>query len=144
MPLHAARSAARAPEVGRILVGEDDDDLRKVIAMSLEMAGYSVIEARDGAELLDFLCATAPGHFDLVICDHRMPGPQGIECLSMTRSRAPFVILSGHVDDDMRAAATRFGAARLLEKPIDLTELMGLVDGLVSTGSADDGGEASG
>jgi CheY-like chemotaxis protein len=124
--------ATDRPEVARILVGEDDDDLRRVIATSLELAGYSVVEARNGDELLDFLCATAPGHFGLVICDHRMPGPQGIECLSMTRSRAPFVILSGHVDDEMRKSAARFGAARLLQKPVDLTVLLDLVHGLTS------------
>jgi CheY-like chemotaxis protein len=128
-----ARSGAAVP---CILVCEDDDDLRIVLATSLEMAGYLVIQARDGGELLELLCATAPGHFSLVICDHRMPGPQGIECLSMTRSRAPFVMVSGHVDDAMRADAARFGAAHVLEKPIDLAELLRLVNAVVALAAA--------
>jgi CheY-like chemotaxis protein len=132
MPGASTLGARATADLPRILVGEDDDDLRRVIATSLEMAGYAVIEARDGAELLDFLCATAPGHFGLVICDHRMPGPQGIECLSMARSRAPFVILSGHIDEEMRAAAERFGAARLLQKPVDLGLLLELVEQLTT------------
>lgn len=117
----------------RILLGEDDADLRCAVATSLQRAGYCVVEAEDGAELVTVLCATPPGHFALVICDQRMPSLEGVQCLSMTGSRAPFIILSAYVDDELRKAAARFGAVRLLSKPVDLARLLHVVEGLTAS-----------
>jgi DNA-binding response OmpR family regulator len=119
----------------RILVGEDDTDLRQLIAASLVTDGHEVVEAADGREILALLAPTlarpgARSPFDLIISDIRMPGWSGLEVLAGLRHypMAPSVVLiTAFGDEHVHAEARRLGAAAVLDKPFDLDELRALV-----------------
>ena len=81
----------------RILIVEDDPNLRVVIRMVLERAGYEVAEARHGAAALESIGNGLP---DLVIADMKMPVMNGVELMDRIRSHPetvaiPIVLLSG-------------------------------------------------
>ena len=70
----------------RILVVEDDQDVRKMIALVLKVEGYLVTEARHGVEALNLF---APGQFDLVLTDFEMPEMNGAQLIENLRVLAP-------------------------------------------------------
>ena len=117
----------RAP---RILLAEDDDDLRGLMARALRGDGCQVIEARDGLELLDLLRkALAPASLgtpiDLVVTDVRMPGCSGLEILQgMRRAEwtVPVLVFTAFGSAETHDAARRLGAVDVLDKPLDLEE----------------------
>jgi DNA-binding response OmpR family regulator len=119
----------------RVIIAEDDEGFRSAVAARLRAEGHVVVETHDGGELRDALDATSPGYFDVVIADHRMPRVSGLEVLARAGARAPFVLVTGLDDEQVRASAEKFGAAALLQKPVDLDHLMEVVDRLLRTGA---------
>jgi CheY-like chemotaxis protein len=104
----------------RVLVAENDGPLLRLLSQFLRCQGHEVVAVRDGAELLDELAATlmdpqAPA-FDVIVCEHRLPGIPGLAVLAGLRSRDPataFVLLTDDPDIECRAAvlgATTLGA----------------------------------
>ena len=100
----------------RILVAEDDPDLRRLLAVALRRDGHAVIEARDAAELLEALASTliepVASPFDVVICEQTLPGIPGLSLLAGLRSRqraTPFILVTDQAA--VRERARRLGAA---------------------------------
>jgi len=114
---------------GRVVVVDDDPDQRALLAQVLTSAGFDVSTLHDGIELLDVLRMTPPRHFRLVVSDQRMPGLHGLEVLARSSSRrTPFVIVSGYDTAILREQAEKFGAAAFVRKPIDVPELLAVID----------------
>lgn len=121
----------------RILLAEDDDALRTLLAAVLRAAGYEVVHARDGAELLDRLVdeALGRGHgprgFDLVITDLRMPGMSGIDALEYLRAgpwaTTPVIAMTGFGDQATHDSALGLGALITLDKPFPPEQLLARV-----------------
>ncbi|MEN3041116.1 MAG: sigma-54 dependent transcriptional regulator [Bacteroidia bacterium] len=109
--------------MARLLVVDDDPEIRASLAEVLSYDGHTVEVARDGIEaqrLLERL------DFDIVLCDVRMPGKDGMELLSWARQHKPeteFIMLSGHATIETAVAATKMGAFDFMEKPLDLPKL---------------------
>ena len=106
----------------RILIVEDDPNLRVVIRMVLERVGYEVTEARHGVAALELIDGGAP---DLVIADMRMPLMDGVELMDRIRSKPetaslPIVLLSGLQVDDR---AWRLATA-VVAKPFEPADLL--------------------
>ena len=100
----------------RILVAEDDPDLRRLLAAALRRDGHQIVEARDSAELLEALASTLiePGAspFDLLICEQQLPGIPGLTLLAGLRARdrtTPFILITD--EEAVRARAERLGGA---------------------------------
>jgi DNA-binding response OmpR family regulator len=105
-----------------ILVVEDDDMLRTIIAQTMDQAGYCVSQASDGEQAITLLTqATSPPHaFDVVITDIVMGSIDGVEVTNLARSlpHPPEVILlTGHGSLESAMAAVRSGAFDYLLKP---------------------------
>jgi DNA-binding response OmpR family regulator len=113
----------------RILLAEDDDEMRLLLGEALEEAGYEVNETEDGATALASLRALARhgiGMPDALVLDVRMPGTSGVDVLTELRAagwQTPVILISGFGDEALRASALRLGAAAMLEKPFDFDEL---------------------
>ena len=100
----------------RLLVAEDDGDLRRLLSAALRRDGHQVIEARDGAEILEALASTliepVESPFDVVICEQTLPGMPGLTVLAGLRSRqraTPFILVTDKAA--VRERAGRLGAA---------------------------------
>jgi DNA-binding response OmpR family regulator len=123
------------PAAGRVLLAEDDREMRHLLASVLRSSGYHVIEVQDGVELIDQVAAArASGQdIDLVITDVRMPQVGGLEALGWLQevgSTVPAVVVTGFGDRRVHDEAKRLGAWAVLDKPFDLDELCAVVDAL--------------
>ena len=110
--------------MGNILVADDDKTCRDSIQKVLEREGHTVQTAEnvDGA-----LEALALHHFDLVVCDYRMPGKTGIDLLIELKRRqasAPVLMVSAYADALAEKAILQLGALELMRKPIRRQELV--------------------
>lgn len=117
----------------RVLVAEDDDELRRLIVEALTLDGYVVSEARDSAELIEIATqtkledGTAP---ELVLTDVRMPGCTGIQALALLRAHlkgAAILVITAFSDEETRRAAAQAGASAVLDKPFDVDALRAAV-----------------
>jgi DNA-binding NtrC family response regulator len=124
------------PRPVRVIVGEDDPDMRRLVVYALERDGYEVGEAGDGYSLLTLLAERGAGKtVDLVISDVRMPGLSGLEILEHVRrdgDHLPVILMTAFGDDDTRAEAELRGAV-LFDKPFLIDDLRKVVHHLLAT-----------
>lgn len=110
--------------MNRILVVEDEPDIRLTLRMMLEMAGYAVLEAPDGSAGIE-LANTRP---DVILLDIRLPDVDGLEVLQLlkahrTLSSIPVVFLSAHNSPATVEQALDMGADAYVSKPFDFERL---------------------
>jgi CheY-like chemotaxis protein len=126
---------------GRVLLADDEEDVRGVVLAMLETLGYEVIEARDGLEAVEIFRHRA-AEIDLVILDLVMPRLTGEAALSQIRRIAPAVpaiLISGYDQSDRIGEIVAGGFGGFLQKPFrrqdlgkKVRELLGLSDGLTA------------
>ncbi len=109
----------------RVLCVEDEAGLREDIAEYLRMQSYEVDEAETGEEAIDRLNVH---HYDLVLCDIKMPRMNGYELLQQVRAEnnlatTPFIFLSALNERDDKIRAAENGCDAYLTKPIDFSVL---------------------
>lgn len=107
----------------KILIVEDETEVRKILTEMISDLGFDVHGAGDGAEALRMI---EQGSYNLVLSDIQMPGMTGIELLSTLRQRKinlPFIVLSAYGEKDKMDAAQRLGAFDFLEKPFSFATL---------------------
>jgi DNA-binding response OmpR family regulator len=134
------REALAAPPVHdppRILLAEDDDAMRNLVAEALRKDGYEVLAVSDGGRLLVSLAQDmddrGEGFVDLVVTDVRMPicsGMQILEQIRAARWRMPFILMTAFGDTATRHQATSLGAL-LFDKPFELEDLRTAVASLL-------------
>ena len=113
------------PQPARILVVEDNDALREAIVMALGEQWSSVIEVSDGQSAIEMISDSEP--FDVVLCDLRLPGPDGTQIQRATQqrdSRTAFVLMPAFATVANAIAAIQRGAFDFIQKPFDLEELV--------------------
>ena len=108
---------------GRVLVVDDEPDIRRVVRIMLEKAGYDVLEAEDGQAAINVI-NTGENRLmlDAVLCDMRMPKINGVEAMAYFRDNfphVPVVVLTGFPDTDMAVSCMREGVVDYLVKPVD-------------------------
>jgi DNA-binding NtrC family response regulator len=110
--------------MGTILVADDDKTCRDSIQKVLAREGHAVQTAENVDQALE---ALGVNHFDLVVCDYRMPGKTGIDLLIELRrlhSAVPVLMISAYADALVEAAILKLGALEVLKKPIRRQELI--------------------
>ncbi|MFA6636686.1 MAG: response regulator [Candidatus Omnitrophota bacterium] len=117
----------------KILLSEDNDDIRKMLAMRLEVVGYTVLQARDGEEALDTAKKENP---DLIILDLMMPKLSGFEVCRMLKfddvhKNIPIIVLSALDQQRDREKAVEAGADAYFIKPFDLELLQNKIKTLI-------------
>lgn len=122
----------------RILIAEDEDDLRGLIRRALEQAGYEVTATRDGAEALGALAGAKPP-FDLLLADIKMPVMDGIAlALAVARDHPGVLILlmTGYADQRERAHGLDALTEGVITKPFTAPELCAEVARALAAGIA--------
>jgi DNA-binding response OmpR family regulator len=108
----------------RILLLEDDLRLREALAEVLDLEGYKVVAAADGAEAVE---KAADFPFELLIFDVKLPGPDGLEILSRFRQSnpdLPSIVITGYASEADALRALRLGVGEYLEKPFNSSVLI--------------------
>ncbi len=107
----------------RVLIADDEKNMRWVLGQSLEAEGYEVVTACDGKEALSSVAEMLP---DIMILDHKMPAPDGMEVLRRLRAKGytfPVIMLTAHGNVQTAVEAMKAGSSEYLTKPFDLDEL---------------------
>lgn len=120
----------KRPRRKRILLADDDCEMRSLIAVALARDGFDVVEARDGAELLSrlaeaFVRSDSP-RFDLIITDHRMPRVAGLDVLRglrLSHNAPPVILITAFGGREMRNVARSLGAVAVFDKPFQMDDL---------------------
>ena len=108
---------------GRVLIVDDEPDIRRVVRMTLQKAGYDVLEAEDGQKAIEVI-NTGENRLmlDVIICDIRMPKVNGVEAIAYFRKeypRVPLIVLTGFPDTEMATSFLRDGVVDYLVKPVE-------------------------
>ncbi|MGP1587001.1 MAG: sigma-54-dependent transcriptional regulator [Treponemataceae bacterium] len=111
----------------KILICDDEINIRQGLSESLEIEGYKTVLAENGRKALEYI---SKGDIDLVITDLRMPqvsGEQVLEKVTRETPGVPVIILTGHGSIDSAVEAMRNGAYDFLTKPFNLDQLTMIV-----------------
>ena len=103
-----------------VLLAEDDNDLRTLLARTLEAQGYVVLEAKDGEHAVA-IASAYESPIDLLLTDLRMPHKSGVDAASALREQRPtikVIYMSGYVDNSLIRAEALLSAEGIIEKPI--------------------------
>ena len=124
----------------RILIADDQPDVRALMRDVLELEGYAVEETADGSAALARMQTNPP---DLLILDHMMPEITGIDVLRQLRSEGievPVIVLTAYGDDETTWAGWSAGASCFLDKPFDRDVLLQWVGRLIAEPTPDETG----
>jgi len=109
--------------MARILIAEDEQDLRALLARALAQAGHAAVAVADGTQALE---ALEHGRFDLLLADIKMPLMDGI-ALALVVARdhpaLPIVLMTGFAEQHARAAGLKALIRSVLAKPFTVAEL---------------------
>lgn len=121
-------------ETTKILIAEDQDDLREMIAHTLRLSGYEVVSAENGERAVQLATKTNP---DLIILDYELPRLNGRQvCKQLkaleTFTNTPIVIISSYGNPRYMEASLEAGAEEFIRKPFELDHLIQRVDTLLA------------
>jgi len=110
--------------MSKILIIDDEDAIRASLKEILEYEGHKVDEAQDGPTGVK---SAEAGKYDVIFCDIKMPGMDGIEVLEkmeLSAVNAPIIMISGHGTVDTAVEALKKGAYDFIQKPLDLNRIL--------------------
>jgi two-component system alkaline phosphatase synthesis response regulator PhoP len=119
----------------RILVVEDEEQIRKLVKMNLELEGYEVVAVDNGRKAIDIIEGQ---HFDLMILDVMLPEVDGFQICQKVRlnnTKVGIIILSAKDTSQDRITGLKYGADDYLTKPFNLEELLLRVSNLLKRSS---------
>ena len=111
------------PQPVRILVVDDDAEMRALLAEELRAEGYDVVDAGDGGEAV---LACRAGSFDVILMDKNMPGPSGLDLLPGFRRACPrsrIIMMTAFGDVPSYVEAAEKGAVDFLFKPFRIDDM---------------------
>jgi CheY-like chemotaxis protein len=114
-----------------VLVSDDDPYMRRLLRAFLIRAGYHVVEAADGN---DVILVIESEQIDVVILDKEMPGMNGLDVLSYLRqrcSRIPVILITAFGGPEVAEESRRRGACRYVEKPFRVAAIVETVQAVL-------------
>lgn len=129
--LHVAEEPEPKPRLEKtILLVEDEPDMRNLLSDILTEKKIRVISARNGTEGLSAFLQS-PSEIDFVLTDLNMPNLSGTEMILEMKRTSPdlkFAIMTAFLTEETHAALTKLGAIRILQKPIQIDDLLSLLN----------------
>jgi two-component system, cell cycle sensor histidine kinase and response regulator CckA len=119
----------------RILVVDDNDDVRRVMVRALQRRGFTVLQAAHGGEAVDMV-ERLEERIDVLVTDIEMPVLKGRETAERIRAclpGLPVLFVSGYTTDDALRDQIRRGEVHFLPKPFDVREFLAMVDELLAS-----------
>jgi nitrogen regulation protein NR(I) len=119
----------------RILIADDELNIRKVLAATLRREGYEVLTAKDGEEAIELLQS---GKIQVVVTDLKMPKADGLEILrhvQRNHPQVPVIIITAHGTIHNAVEALKAGALDYITKPFDKSDLIATISKAVKTES---------
>jgi DNA-binding response OmpR family regulator len=125
--------------MARILVADDDEDIRMLVVMRLQHSGHDVAQASDGASAVESCREDAP---DLVVLDLMMPGMNGLEVCKQLRAdartrRVPIIMLTAKAAETDKIVGLEMGADDYIVKPFSVRELLARVRAVLRRSNPD-------
>lgn len=119
----------------RVLVADDDPDMRTLIATVLREPAYEVVLCGDAESALVRAHDKKP--YDIIVCDFMLPGMSGLELIQRLRNnpmtaKVPILMISAHTNYGMDDRAKAVGANHFLNKPFTLSQLRSAITGLLA------------
>lgn len=123
-PMNTVQAKSRP----RLLVAEDDHEMRRLLQQALRRDGYEVVALASGTALLERMIERDDEDLDvdLVVSDVRMPGLLGTDVLRVLRDRGctvPVILITAFCEERLANHAVHLGAAALFSKPFDIDDL---------------------
>ena len=125
-----------ADAVANILIAEDEEPLRELVARALTEQGHCVTATADGTEALEAL-QTSDGDFDVLLADIKMPGMDGIAlALAVARDfpKIPILLMTGYADQRERATGLESLICGVVAKPFNVAEIRSAVASAIALG----------
>jgi two-component system, chemotaxis family, chemotaxis protein CheY len=120
---------------GRILVVDDEAQIRKPIGLMLKKEGYEVVEAADGEDAIEKIGAGDNALMvDTILCDIRMPKINGDEAIDYFRDQfptVPILMMTGYPDVELAVSLMRKGVRDYLVKPVSKDDLLSVIKAAV-------------
>ena len=123
----------------RILIADDEDSMRALVARAIGMDGHDIVTAQDGAEALEILIREE-GAFDLLLTDIQMPVMDGIAlALSAARDfpKLTILLMTGFADQRERASNLNAIAHDVITKPFSVADIRAAVADALAAGKAE-------
>jgi two-component system, chemotaxis family, chemotaxis protein CheY len=116
---------------GKVLIIDDEEDVREVLKFHLSGQNYQIIEAENGEDGIRLLeSEDNMVNVGVILCDIRMPKVNGIDCIQYLRKEAPgipIVVVTGFPDTEMATQLLKDGVKDYLVKPVDKEKLVSVV-----------------
>jgi two-component system chemotaxis response regulator CheY len=130
--------------IHKILVVDDEEEVRKTIRLQLKGTGLEVVEAEDGKKGIEVLDAENVITVDAILCDVRMPNINGVEAVTYFRREypsIPIIVLTGFPDVKLAVDFMKEGVVEYLVKPVEKEKLVEVVMKAISQRSFVGGAE---
>lgn len=123
------------PQTLRVLVADDDPDMRTLIATVLRAPTYEVVLCEDAESALVRSKDKKP--YDIIVCDFMLPGMSGLELIQRLRAnpmtaKVPILMISAHTNYGMDDRAKAVGANHFLNKPFTLSQFRSALSGILA------------
>ena len=123
---------------GKILIVDDEQDIRELFQDRLEKAGYNTLTAENGEEAINTLrSGDNMLNVSVIFCDIRMPKMNGVECIEFLKQQAPgipVIVVTGYPDAKMSDYLLGRGIKEYLVKPLDKDSMLKMVEKIISEG----------
>ena len=114
--------------LGRVLVVDDEENVRKMVRMTLSKAGFDVVDAEDGEKGIQAIkSGDNPLLVDAIFCDIHMPKVNGMEAIAYFRQQfpsVPVVVITGQPDVQKATSLFKQGVVDYLVKPVEAAKLV--------------------
>ncbi len=123
---------------GKIMIVDDEQDVREAMKLQLEGQKFQILEAEDGQEAIRVLHEEDHlTNLGLIFCDIRMPKVDGVECIDYLKANAPgipIVVVTAFPDGELAASLLKKGIKDYLVKPVNKDKLISTVEEILAAG----------